>query len=218
MFERFAKASGVIFDCDGCLLDSMRAWEGVENALIERTGVAWSQDELEEMRAASLADAAAIFHERYGVMDSNEAVVAFVKQTMLAYYTQSAALKPGALAFVTALETAGVPMAVVSSTPQPYLLAGFAHVGFQDAFAGVFSTQETGISKQQPGIYELALAHLGASARSAWGFDDSLYAIRVMNRVGLATVGTYDADAAGSYEELSRVATLAVRTLDELLA
>lgn len=217
MFERFENASGVAFDCDGCLLDSMKAWRGVEYALIDMTGVEWTQDMLEEMRASPMNEAAKIFHERHGVMDSNEDVVRFVEETMLDYYANKSEFRPGAREFFERLRGRGTPCCIVSSTPARYLKPAMEHVGIIDELAAIISTQESGISKQDTAIYRLALEKLGSSAESTWGFDDSLYAIHTMNSAGLSTVGTYDADDAGTFEQLSEHATLAIRSFEELL-
>lgn len=217
MFEQFKGASGIAFDCDGCLLDSMDAWHSVEYSLIEATGVPWTQAQLEEMRAAPMSGAAKIFHERYGLMDSNEDIVKYMHDTMWRYYTTEAQMRPGAAAFFSRLRAEGIPCCIVSSTPEKYLRAGLAHVGILDELATVVSTEEAGLSKQDPAIYRLALDAMGARAESAWGFDDSLYAIRVMNAVGMRTVGTYDADDAGTFEGLAAEADLVIRSFEELL-
>lgn len=215
-FSEFARAQGVVFDCDGCLLDSMRVWRDVEQALISRTGVEWSQEMLEEMRSAPLSEVARIIHERYGVMESNAAVVSFVEETMLDWYTSKAVMCEGAHAFLTKLVDAGIPCCVVSSTPAAYLKPALSHVGVLEAFRDVISTQESGLSKQDPRIYELALREMGAAAPESWGFDDSLYAIRVMNGVGMHTVGTYDDDMAGSFEQLMEEGDFAIRSFAEI--
>ena len=218
MFEQFENATGFIFDCDGCLLDSMDAWRYVEYALIDASHHEWTQPQLEEMRAATMTDAARIFHERYGVMASNEAVIAFMHETMWDYYTTKAQLKPGVWEFLNRLHERCIPCCVVSSTAGKYLKAGLAHAGISDLLASIFSTQGCEMSKQNPELYRMALATMEAEPASAWGFDDSLYAIRVMNGVGMRTVGTYDADDAGSFEQLGDTATLAIRSFEELLA
>ena len=217
MFEKFANASGIIFDCDGCLLDSMKTWREVEFGLIKQTNHEWTQDELEEMRAAPMSETAKIFHERWGLLESNEAVSQYMHDTMWDYYNNRATFRQGAREFFEKLQTAGVPCCVVSSTPTKYLNAGLAHVGILDELVAVFSTEETHLSKQDPRLFRLALDELRAEPQTAWGFDDSLYAIRVMNGVGINTVGTYEEDHAGTYEQLCEYATLAIRSFDELL-
>ena len=216
-FERFAHASGFMFDCDGCLLDSMVAWRKVEFGLIDASGVPFTQEMLETMRAASMDEVARVFHEKYGVMSSEEEIHAYVDATMLDYYEHDATPKPGVEEFVRALGEHGVPCCVVSASPKDYIEAGLRTCELLDAFVAIVSTKETGISKQDPRIYEHALQVMGAQAPTAWGADDSLYALRVMNECGISTIGTYDNDVAGSFDELSRTATLAIRSFTELL-
>ena len=217
-FDRFANASGFIFDCDGCLLDSMVAWRRVELGLINASGVEFTQEMLEAMRAASMDEVARVFHEKYGVMDSEDAIHADINETMLDYYEHEATLKPGVEAFVRALDERGVPCCIVSASPKDYLEAGMRTCGLLDAFRAIVSTKETGISKQDPRIYEHALELMDAQTSTAWGADDSLYALRVMNECGIATIGTYDNDVAGSFDALANTATIAIHSFEELLA
>ncbi len=217
MLERFTNASGFLFDCDGCLIDSMETWRSVEYKLIEMTGHTWTQAEIEEMRAAPLPEAARIFHERHGIFESSQAIIDHVDEKMLHYYQCEATLCPGAKEFVRALREYGIPCCVVSSSPLNYIEAGLTTCGIIDAFDNIFSTKEVNISKQDPRIWNMALESIGAKAQTAWGADDSLYAIRVMNACGLSTVGTYDGDDSGSFEDLNALATIAVHSFNELI-
>ncbi|MGI6033465.1 MAG: HAD family hydrolase [Coriobacteriales bacterium] len=217
MFEKFSDASGIIFDCDGTLLDSMKAWRHVEFSLIDMTGVTWTQEMLEHMRAAAMSEACRIFHEDYGVMDSNEDIRRYMEQTMCDYYENKAEFRPGAREFFWRLRGLGIPCSVVSSTPARYLRPAMEHVGIIDELAALISTEESGLSKQDPAIYKLALDKMGAEIPTAWGFEDSLYAIRVMGGMGISTVGCYEDDDSGTFEELQENATIAVRSFEELL-
>ena len=216
-FDQFAHASGFIFDCDGCLLDSMVAWRKIELGLINASGVEFTQEMLEAMRAASMNEVARVFHERYGVMDSEEEIHAFIDASMLDYYEHDATLKPGAETFVRALNEHGVPCCIVSASPKEYLEAGMRTCGLRDAFCAIITPADAGFSKQDPRIFELALDTMNAQASTAWGADDSLYAIRVMNECGIATIGTYDNDVAGSFDALANTATIAIHSFEELL-
>ena len=217
MLEQFKDASGFVFDCDGCLLDSMTAWRKVEFALIDMAGVEFTQEMLEDMRAASMTEVARVFHEKYDVMDSAAAISRFIDESMERYYEHDATPKPGAREFVTQLRAHDIPCCIVSASPLAYLESGMQTCGMRDLFCDIISTKETGISKQDPRIYQLALEKLGAQAASAWGVDDSLYAIRVMDKLGIQTIGIYDDDAAGTLEQLKATATIAITSFDELL-
>lgn len=217
MLDRFKNASGFIFDCDGCLLDSMVAWRKIEFALIGMSGVEFTQDMLEEMRAAPMDEVARVFHEKYGVMESAAAVTRFIDEGMERFYAHEAVPKPGAREFVTELVDAGIPCCVVSASPLDYIETGLETCGMRELFRDIISTKEAGISKQDPRIYQLALETMGTHTASAWGADDSLYAIRVMNECGIQTIGTYDDDHAGTLEQLRATATIAVTSFEELL-
>lgn len=217
MLDELTGASAMVFDCDGCLLDSMGAWYHVENSLIEMSGDAWSQAEIERMRAASMTEASRIFHEEHGVLASTEAVTAFMRDTMWEYYTTKAEVKPGVKAFLAEVRELNIPCCVVSSTAGRYLKAGLTCAGIYEVFDGIFSTQEAEMSKQDPELYRMALRSLGSEAKGAWGFDDSLYAIRVMKSVGMSTVGTHDDDSAGTMEQFRAEATFAIESFEELL-
>ena len=217
VFDRFAHASGFIFDCDGCLIDSMHTWRKIELALIDATGVPFTQAMLEEMRAAPIDGVARIFHHKYGVMGSEQEILDFIDAGMRRFYEHDATPRPGAREFVCALREHGVPCCIVSASPQHYLQAGMRTIGLADALEAIISTESVGLSKQDPRIYEHALQVMGAQSASAWGADDSLYAIRVMNECGIATIGTYDSDVAGPFDALAATATLAIRSFDELL-
>lgn len=217
MIDRFRDASGFIFDCDGCLIDSMAAWRRVENHLIDASGIPFTQSMLEDMRAASIDEVARIFHQKYGVMESIEAILEYIADSMFHFYQDESALKPGAAAFVEDLRAHDIPCCVVSATPLRYLQAGLGHCGILDLFCDVLSTKETGISKQDPRIYMLALERMNALEGNAWGADDSLYALRVMNGCDISTIGTYDNDVAGSFDDLANTATIAIHSFEELL-
>lgn len=217
MFERFANASAFLFDCDGCLLDSMGTWRVIETDLINRTGREWTQSDLEEVRAAPIHEVARIFHERYGLFDSPQGFFDLVDETMLDFYQNKVKPCAGAREFVYALKEHGVPCCVVSSSPEHYIRTGLTTCDMLDAFSGIFSTKETNLSKQDKKIWNMALESVGAQAQTAWGADDSLYAIHVMNACGLSTIGSYDADDAGTFEDLSKHATIAIRSFEELL-
>ena len=58
---------------------------------------------------------------------------------------------------------------------------------------------------------------MGTTPETTWGFDDAVYAVKVMNQVGINTVGAYDCDETGTFEQLEAAADIAVHSLEELL-
>jgi len=204
------EVAGMMFDCDGTLLDTLDAWDEAERELFAQAGPLTREQE-DEIHSAPIERAAAILHEKYGVEKSAEAVLAHLDGHLIPFYRDKAAALPGVVEFVRTVHAAGIPCVVVSSSPRRYLEAGLAHVGLLDCFKELVTTDETGCSKQDFTIYERALSLLGSPLERTWAVDDAPYAIAVMNDFGLNTiaVGPRHATAGG---------TVGVDELAELLA
>ena len=202
MFD-FTMADGFIFDCDGTLLDTLDAWDEAECDLFAQAGEL-TQAQEDEIHAAPIEQAAAILHERYGVGESAEGVLAHLDGYLLPHYRDISVPMEGAIEFVRAVHERGIPCVVVSSSPRRYLAAGLERAGVLDCFKELVSTDEAGAS-----IYEVAVRELGCDAARVWAVDDAPYAIAVMHEFGLKTIcaGPRDSD----------VADINVSTLLELL-
>ena len=183
----FEGVEGFVFDCDGTLIDSLGAWEEAERDLFAQSGPL-TQEQEDEIHSAPIEKAAEIFHEKYGVGESSEAVLAHLDGHLLDFYAHKAVGMPGACAFVRKAFESGAPCVVLSSSPRRYLDAGLKRIGIRDCFVELVTTDETGCSKQDAAIYERALSILGSDAASTWAFDDAPYAIFAMHSAGLKTV------------------------------
>ena len=210
------ETSGLMFDCDGTLLDTLDAWDEAERELFAQAGPL-TRDQEDEIHSAPIELAAALLHEKYGVGASAEAVLAHLDGHLVPYYRDEARALPGAVEFTRAAHDAGIPCVVVSSSPRRYLEAGLAHVGVLDCFRELVTTDETGCSKQDFAIYERALALLGSPRERTWAVDDAPYAIAVMRDFGLNTIAVGNGCSAERAELLQSRAHLYVPTLEALL-
>lgn len=207
---------GVIFDCDGTLIDSMQAWRALEGDLAQRAGVALSKADTDRITTLTIPECGAYFHERFGLGSSGVDVERMIGDFMLEYYRERSRLRPGALAFMQALAECGVRMSVASSSPQAYLQAGLSHCGVLPYLDAVVSVDDVGASKREPAVYDCARKAMGTQLAFTWGFEDATYALRTLRAAGYRTVGIYDCDLSGTYDELAAVADVAVRGFGEL--
>ncbi|MEG0027219.1 MAG: HAD family phosphatase [Raoultibacter sp.] len=212
------KVSGVIFDCDGTLLDSAGMWTKAQEELARRAQVELGAAESAKISTLTIPEVGVFFHEHYGLAASSAAVVAMIDELMLDYYTAHAIARPGALAFVQGLHERGIPCAVASSSPQHFLQAGLRHSGFMDCLDAIVSVDDVGASKREVAVYDRARDVMGATTETSWGFEDSLYAVHTLRAGGYRSVGVFDTDDAGTYEQLEATADFAIRSFEELNA
>lgn len=212
----FEAASALLVDCDGTLIDSLHAWDEIEEDIWKQTGPL-SEEESVALHSAPIGHMAQMLHETYGIGASSDAVLQRFDAFMLDYYANRSVEMPGARDFLLAARKAKVPVVVVSSSPQRYLKAGFEHCGLIPLIDAIVSTEDNGISKQEPAIYLSALAKVNASLDGAWGVDDAPYAIKAMHAAGLNTIGVYEGADVQRTQELKNCATVYVPNLAQLL-
>ena len=210
-----SNVAGLVFDCDGTLLDTLDAWDVAERDLFAQSGPLTQLQE-DEIHSAPIEVAAAIFHEKYGVGDSAESVLAHLDGHLLRFYGEQACAMPGACELVRAAFELSIPCVVLSSSPRRYLDAGLSRVGIRDCFRELVTTDEVGVSKQQPEIYERALEILGTDRSETWAVDDAPYAIAVMSAFGLRTVGVGAGSSPERIAQLKEHADVYVDSLEEL--
>lgn len=209
---------GVIFDCDGTLVDSMSAWRELEASLGRRAQVELTREDTDLLTTLTIPECGVFFHERCGLGETPQDVVRMIDEFMADYYAHRVCARPGALAFVQALHEQGVPMAVASSTPAELLHLGLDHVGIAPYLKAIVSVDDAGASKREPAVYDLARASLGTERAQTWGFEDALYAVRTLKAAGYRAFGVYDCDESGAYADLTAEADQVIRSFTEIAA
>ncbi|WP_165043343.1 HAD family phosphatase [Adlercreutzia sp. ZJ138] len=207
---------GCVFDCDGTLIDSMVAWREVEDELARLAGVKLTKEQTDLITTLTLPEVGDFFHDQLGVGNSPQDVLDLVDEFMADFYSNRAKPRPGALEFVQVLAARGVPMAVASSTPSALLRAGIEHAGFAPYMRAVVSVDDVGHSKREPHVYDCARESLGTPRHCTFGFEDAAYALDTLRTAGYRTVGVYDCDLSGTYEQLLSAADRTVRSFHEL--
>ena len=207
---------GIVFDCDGTLLDTIGVWHEAERELYRRAGATPAPGDHAIIVTLTLPEVGEFFHDRYGLGASAADVSHLLEGILIDFYETKAAERPGALEFVRMLADRGVPMSVASSSPQAFLQAGLAGAGFLPYMKAVVSVDDVGSSKREPAVYDRAREAIGTDRAHTWGFEDSLYAVRTLNRAGYPTIGVYDCDESGPYADLAREADIVICDYSEL--
>lgn len=208
--------AGVIFDCDGTLLDTMGLWYSMEQKLAASVGHDLTPQEQDHLRACTLEEAARFFYEGLGVGTSVPDVEKTIEAMACDFYAHDAQPRPGVLAFLEQLKAAGVRCAIASSSPHSMLDPGAAGSGVGRYLDAIVSTDDVGVSKREPAVYDRARELLGTPLEATWVFEDAAYAVRTAQAGGYHVLATWDCDESGSFEELQALADHAVRSYDEI--
>jgi len=195
-----------IFDMDGCLLDSIGFWHDAEQRLLDMVGITLTKEERDHLNELTLEEAGVWFHEEFGVLDDPESVAKAVIEFMLESYRTVVEANPGVFEFISTLHEQGAPMCVLSSSPQSFLQAGLTRTDLKRFFPDelIFSADGTGLTKRNPSTFEFVCEKLGSALEDTWLFDDSWYACRTAQELGMHVVGSFSTDECGTHEELGR--------------
>lgn len=213
---------GIVFDCDGTLLDSMAMWHSLDDRIAERAGVTLTMADRDVLTASTLRECGDYLHGKYGYGKSGADVERIISDEIMGWYASEAVVKPGADTFVRALAEHGIPMAVASSTPAVFLREGLENVGLARYMRAIVSVEDFNTSKREPLVYDAARESLRTDRAHTWGFEDAVYALQTLSRAGYRTAAVYDSDIAGTHEQLTAASDLFIAsftdiTVDEFL-
>lgn len=211
-----ASRIGVIFDCDGTLVDSMGVWRELEADLAGRAGVELSQEDVDTLTTLTIPEVGVFFHDRFGLGSSRQDVEDMIDDFMMDFYGGRCCARPGALALVHGLAERGVHMSLASSTPSDCIHAAMEHCGFSPCLDAILSVDDVGASKREPAVYDRARKIMGTPLESTWGAEDSIYALRTLRRAGYRTLGVYDCDLSGTMDQLAENADRVIASFEEL--
>ncbi len=185
-----------IFDMDGTLIDSQMLWEVVFAEYGRRFGdgtpFAPGEADNKTIRTLPTHLAVELLHDRYGIGESGEQLLAIANEIYVRFYGEEVQLKPGVAEFLEFCKMSGVRMCIATATARNLVELALDHLGIGDYFEQVFSCAELGVGKDVPDVFLLAQEFLGAPLAETWVFEDSLTALETAVKAGFPTVGIYD--------------------------
>lgn len=199
-----------IFDADGTLVDSLMIWD----VIWSHFGEAYLHDKSFRPRAAddkrvrtlTLKDAMFFIHEQYHIGADGEELLRHAGRIVTDFYSNRVTLKDGVPEFLEHCKSKGVKMCIASATAKELIDLAIKRCGIEEYFLKIFSCADIGKGKECPDIFLLAQEFLGEKTGDTWVIDDSLVAIETAAKIGLPTVGIYDAFNYGQ-ERIKAIAT-----------
>ncbi|GGK19805.1 haloacid dehalogenase [Pilimelia terevasa] len=176
---------GVVFDCDGLLVDTEPCWFAAERSIFAEYGRVYGHAEQAQLIGTQYRAAAARMAAMLGrPQDAAPIADRLLARTAEAIRRDCQAM-PGARELVGACAARG-PVAVASNSPRALVDLSLAAAGF--AALPVVTADDVPAPKPAPDVYLAACAALGVRPARAVAFEDSPTGARAARAAGLYVV------------------------------
>lgn len=163
----------VVFDMDGLMFNTEDLYEEVGSQLLARRGKQFTQELLDEMMGRPTKVALGIMIQWHNL----DATVAQLEQETDELFPAvlDARLEPlpGLLDLLSALETAGIPRAVGTSSRRHFVMDVLSRFDFVERFAFLLTAEDVENGKPDPEIYVTASRRFGLEPKQVMVLEDS---------------------------------------------
>ena len=208
--------TGVIFDMDGVLLDSMPVWENIDIIYLRKHGKEPKPGLWKVLITKSLTEGAEYIRTEYELPKTTEEVVKEIVDLIREQYESKIPMKKGTLAFLKKLKEHGIAITVATSGDRVLAEAALKRLEMLPYIERIFTCEEAGAGKNEsPAVYLNALAFMGTKLSETWVFEDVLHGIRTAGQAGFKTVGVYDASSEGNLSLIRQESTMYLEDLQD---
>lgn len=179
---------GVVFDCDGLLLDTESCWTRGEQALFARYGLVFTPEHKRRLLGTAGAVTAGILEELLDRPGQGRQLAAEMVALAWDEVARGARPQPGAARLVAALR-GRVPIAVASNSPHGLVDVALEASGLSGVFDVVIGVDDVEHPKPAPDIYEAACRHLAVSPERSVALEDSPTGVASAQGAGLWVIG-----------------------------
>lgn len=208
--------SGVIFDLDGTLVDSMDYWDNLGPNYLAERGIESDPIDHENFKTLTLEEAAAYVKEKYRLPEPADEVYNAIMDGMRKPYLELIPLKPGVACMLNALDAAGVRMCIATASEKELVIPALERLGIAHHFQGVYTCPEVGVSKSEPDVFEWALRELGTPRGTTVVVEDSLHAIETAKLAGFPVIAVHEHTASHNAREIEELADVVVASFADM--
>lgn len=192
----------IVFDCDGVLVDSEKAWfVGIVDVFARRGVSELSTGPGSRLYGASVADIVEVLEREVGHPLDRDETEEEVYDAIVAAIDQGVVAMEGAVELLEAVRGSR-PLAVASNGSSRTVEAAMRAAFIPQVFDAVVALEAPLRPKPAPDVYLRACALLGVPPRGAIAVEDSMPGVTSASVAGLTVVGVGPADGLGAVADL----------------
>jgi HAD superfamily hydrolase (TIGR01509 family) len=204
----------VIFDLDGVLIDSERAWARVRERLVRERGGTWRGDSARAMMGMSSPEWSRYMHQELGLQMAPEQIAGEVVRRLERSYSERLPLMAGATDAVASLAGRWT-LGLASSANRTIIELVLESAGMRESFAAIVSAEEVANGKPAPDVFLRAASELGAHPSRCAAIEDSSNGLRAAKAAGMRLIAIPNRDFPPSADALG-LADVVIHSLDQL--
>jgi len=178
----------VIFDMDGLMFNTEEVYTEVGSRLLRRRGREFTTEIKNLMMGLQAHQGFELVIETLGLNDTVEQLMEESDREYLAIVGQLIRPMPGLVELLAALEAAGIPKAIATSTSLRLATACLTPFDFQRRFTFVLTAEDIRKGKPDPEIYRTAAARMDVPPEEMLVLEDSQNGCRAASAAGAFTV------------------------------
>ncbi len=184
--------TGIIFDLDGTLLDSMFVWSYVDQIFLSKRGLTVPDDYGEQLSHLTFRETAEYTIRRFALQEEPEAVMREWNEMAEQAYREHVQMKPWAREFLLRLRDREIPFGVCTALSPELFLPALDHHGITDWFRCIVTTDEVGSGKDKPAPFLETARQLGTDPAETLVFEDVPAAAQGAKDAGMRVIGIAD--------------------------
>lgn len=185
----------VIFDMDGVLIDSEPLWQDAEIEVFATVGLVLDRDLCTQTMGLRLDEAVAHWYLRHPwTTPSQGDIAAAILRRVTELILERGEALPGIEHALGVVTSAGLRVALASSSPRLLIDAVLARLGLTDTFEVVHSAQDEAYGKPHPAIYLTTAERLGVDPARCLAIEDSLNGVIAAKAAGMRCVAIPERD------------------------
>jgi len=165
----------VIFDMDGVLIDSEPHWNDALKVGFRLAGLEMSDEMCEETMGYRINEVVDYRFKKHAIDIAYKTDVEdLILSEIIHLVNTKAGILPGVFSSIDKIKSAGIPMAIASSSPMKLIEEVINKLGIKTVLSGVFTAHDDALGKPHPSVYIRTASRMGAHPENCWVIEDSV--------------------------------------------